>query len=229
MSEAASQDPFFIIGTGRCGTTLLQRMLMGHPRISIPPETHFFSRFDPVRVVGLDPVSDGLVEGYVERCASHPWFAELGLRRESLQAALDAGTRSARDLFLWYANALLPDAPARLGEKTPHHEKYTARILDLFPQARFIHIVRDPRDVVVSLKKEHWMGGESIQRIAHHVAKVWRRQQDVAERLGPRVYRVLSYEDLVADPEAALRELCDFLGEAFDPAMLTYHQQQNTG
>ena len=127
MSEAASQDPFFIIGTGRCGTTLLQRMLMGHPRISIPPETHFFSRFDPVRVVGLDPVSDGLVEGYVERCASHPWFAELGLRRESLQAALDAGTRSARDLFLWYANALLPDAPARLGEKTPHHEKYTAR------------------------------------------------------------------------------------------------------
>ena len=229
MTAPRTPDPFFIIGTGRCGTTLLQRMLMGHPHIDIPPETHFFSRFDPFTVIDTDPIPDAAVDTYLHRCTTHPWFAELGLPADDLRHTLATGTRSARELFLWYAGAFLPAMPPHLGEKTPHHEKYVDRILTLFPDARFIHIVRDPRDVVVSLRKEHWMGDQSLHRIAHHVAKIWKRQRAVARRLGPDRYRTLRYEDLVANPEATLRGLCDFLAEPFDPAMLAHHEHAAPG
>ncbi len=229
MSTTSDTDPFFVIGTGRCGTTLIQRMLMAHPHINIPPETHFFSRFDPIRVIGADPVPPGSVDEYISKCTEHDWFGELGLDADAFDAVVRDGSRSARDLFLWMLETLLPESPRRPGEKTPHHEKYVDRILNVFPGARFIHIVRDPRDVVLSLKKEHWMRDESTQRVAHHVAKVLRRQWEVRNRLGAQCYHLLRYEDLIANPEVTLREVCEFLGETFEPEMLTFHEKSESG
>ena len=222
------RTPFFIIGTGRCGSTLLQRMLMAHDDVVIPPETHFFSRFDPTRLVGADPLPDALVDRWIEGCRRDPWFDELGIDADALRQAAADGCRTSHDLFWWFFDTLAPGVAPRPGEKTPHHEKYIDRIRAMFPEAKFVHIHRDPRDVVVSLHREDWMHGASYQRIAHHVAKVLRRQERVEATLGASYHR-LRFEDLLAEPEAVLRRLCEFLDLEFRPSMLAYHTQSESG
>ncbi len=222
-------DPFFIIGTGRSGTTLLQRMLAAHPGIVIPPETHFFSRFDPA-LRFTDPLRPRDVGAYLQRVRADPWWGELGLDIDAYRAHIEADGRDAIGMLWWMLRALEPDAAegVRFGEKTPHHEKRVARIRSLFPDARFIHIVRDPRDVVVSLRREEWWPWKSVQRTARAVRKTLHRQEYTERALGERYARV-RYEDLVLDPEPTLRRLCEFLGEAFDERMLRYHESERAG
>ena len=222
-------DPFFIVGTGRSGTTLLQRMLSAHPRITIPPETQFFSRFDPA-LKFTDPLRERDVGAYLERVARDPWWGELGLSIDDYQDHLESGARDAPSMLLWFLRRLSDgaDADTRFGEKTPHHEKRVARIAGLFPSARIVHIVRDPRDVVVSLRREAWWPWKSVQRTARSVRLTLRRQLFNERALGDRYCRV-RYESLVEDPESELRRVCAFLGEDFDPAMLRYREAGATG
>jgi hypothetical protein len=225
----SARDPFFIVGTGRSGTTLLQRMLSAHPGITIPPETQFFSRFDPA-LRFTDPLREREVEAYLGRVAADPWWKELGLSIDGLRAHIAGGGKFADGILWWMLRELSFGAEdgVRFGEKTPHHEKRVARISALFPEGRFIHIVRDPRDVVVSLRKEAWWPWRSVQRTARAVRKTLVRQQHAERALSDRYVRV-RYEDLVADAEGTLRSLCAFLGETFDDAMLRYHEAQETG
>lgn len=228
----SDKDPFFIVGTGRSGTTLLQRMLSAHPGIIIPPETQFFSRFDPA--LGFtDPLREREVGAYIERIGRDPWWEELGLDLGAYRAHIEGGDRFADGMLLWMLRELSFGAPevaggVRFGEKTPHHEKKIARINTLFPEARFIHIVRDPRDVVVSLCREDWWPWKSVQRTARAIRKTLVRQRCAERTIGDRYLRV-RYEDLVADAEGTLRAVCAFLGEEFDGAMLRYHESAETG
>ncbi len=220
---------FFIVGTGRSGTTLLQAMLSCHPRLHIPPETQFFSRFDPA-LQFADPLHPAETGRYHAAITADPWWRELGLPESALSDALAQGHRSSRDLFLWLLRALSPDnTKPRIAEKTPHHEKYAKRIIELFPDAQFIHVVRDPRDTVASLRKEDWWRDKSVLMTARHCRRVYERMQQIDHALGPRRSHRVRYESLVSDPEAELRRLCTFLGEDFDPRMLQHDQRPDTG
>jgi len=225
-----AQGLFFIVGTGRCGSTLLQAMLSRHPQLGLPPETKFFQEWDPA-LRASDPLAD---EGSLRRhiaWARRLWFwQDLALDEERLIRDALAGGRSARALFLgvmaqWCERLGKP----RLGEKTPGHHKHVERILELFPRAKIIHIHRDPRDVVASIVKLRWGGHSSARRHARTWAKAVRRQRLLAEQLGPDRHHTVRFESLVLEPEATLRRVCDFLGEAFDPAMLRFHERQETG
>ncbi len=230
--EALATGLFCIVGTGRCGTTLLQAMLASHPRLAIPPETHFFSRFDPLRHGFGDPVPEARSEAYIEHVLGTWWWSQLGIDDAALAAAVRSGTRSARGLFLWLLRTLAGEDArpgVRLGEKTPHHERFIERIREIFPALRCIHMYRDPRDVVVSLRKEWWWTEPSIWRTALYWRRVMERQRALAARLGPDAHLELRYESLVEDPEGELRRVCAFLGEAFDPAMLAYHERARSG
>ncbi len=223
-----ARDPFFIIGTGRSGTTLIQRMLCAHPLLAVPPETQFFSRFDPA-LEFTDPLRDEDVDAYIDRVTQNEWFTELSLDEKQLRDAVASDVRSSRDLFLWMLGELVGETEpgVHVGEKTPHHEKHVPRLAALFPGAVFIHIVRDPRDVVVSLRKEEWWPWSSVLRTALAVRKTLERQRTCASALGGR-YLVLRYEDLVESPERELRRACALLGVEFDPAMLAYHERDDT-
>ncbi|MFU8829651.1 MAG: sulfotransferase family protein, partial [Phycisphaerales bacterium] len=232
----AREDPFFIIGTGRCGTTLLQAMLMCHPRVTIPPETHFYSRFHPSAHGLRCPVVDEEAEAYIGKVTSQWWWEQLGLDDAAFGEAVRSGAaRSSRELMLWVldhlARGMGEDDPGSLliGEKTPHFERYIDRILEDFPGARFIHMYRDPRDVVVSLQKEWWWREESKWRTAVYWRDVMERQVKVGERLGPERYAELRYETLVDEPEGELRRICGFLGIAFDESMLRHHERKASG
>lgn len=225
---APGETPFFIIGAGRSGTTLLQAMLTRSSRIAIPPETHFFSRFDPA-IRFCDPLGEAQIEPYLRWVAAHPWWGELGLDAQSLREHLNRGERSAASILLWMLRALAGGGALRLGEKTPRHEKHLPRILEVFPDARIIHMHRDPRDVVASLQREPWMAGRSAQRIARHVRDALARQSRAARQMGRDRYAVVRYETLVSQPERELRRLCEFLGESFDERMLRFYEREDAG
>ena len=114
----------------------------------------------------------------------------------------------------------------RWGDKTPIYASYLDLIHEIWPQAQFLHIIRDGRDAALSML-------EKYERDEFHVdvffaARNWvrriRKAQASGARLGPGLYYELRYEDLVQYPERELQAVCDFLGETFEPAMLVHHR-----
>lgn len=220
---------FFIVGTGRSGTTLLQAMLSSHPRIVIPEETHFFNKFDPV-LRFADPLPADRIDAYARACMSVPHLRDSGIAERVLRERLADGPNDARSLFLWLLGRLAAEASGRrVGEKTPIHERHVARIRALFPSAKFIHIHRDPRDTVASLKRMPWAAGQSTRRIARRCAQTYETMAAWRARLGEDAVHEVRYESLVADPEGELRRVCAFLGEPFDAAMLEFHARADRG
>ncbi|GAA2891850.1 sulfotransferase [Streptosporangium fragile] len=213
--------PIFVLGCPRSGTTMLQLMLHAHPRIAIPPETRFMvSTYQ--RRLEFGDLNDSerrreLAEWVVNR--SQTRFHELKLDREEVVREIVAGPPtlgSALGIVL-RAYAAKHGKP-RWGDKRPSYFQYTDVLLRLFPDAQFVHLIRDGRDCVASLKEMPWYTGSVYSAVS-----VWAEAIDFARHGAPKLpegsYHELRYEDLTAEPEAHLRRLCDFLGEDFDPAM----------
>ena len=212
--RGAAAPPFFIVGAGRSGTTLLRLMLDAHPRLAIPPESHF--------VVGLQR-RFGDVPGpeAVEALLAHPrfreWALDPGRVRRTLGARAPASWAELFDAaFSLYA---AQHGKARWGDKTPDYARHLAKVRRIFPDARFVHLIRDGRDVAASLARVPWYRG-SVARAAHDWVKSVRRARTAGLRRDE--YLEVRYEDLVADPETALRRVCAHLGEEWSEAMLDY-------
>jgi sulfotransferase family protein len=206
--------PFFVVGCPRSGTTLVRTILDGHSRLSIPPESHFvvaLARHGRRGAVTLDDIM------------AHPEFRAWNADAEALRRWVDsASPTSYRELvcavFDWYAAS---HGKPRWGDKTPGYVSYLPRLLSVFPDAQFVHVLRDGRDVVASLSEQVW--GPESPLIG---ALRWRRKVSAGRRAGARMgsdrYLELKLEDLIVDPEAKVRELCDFLGEQFQSSMLEF-------
>lgn len=215
--------PFFV-GCGRSGTTMLRAMFDSHPDLAVPDEVSFVirlarphyalrygwpRRFDAAR--GADLI--------VANASWRRW----GIPPDEGRAALvdpppvSFAAMVRRAYAVWAARAGKP----RYADKTPMHVLHLPRLARLFPEARFVHLVRDGRDVALSYQGVAW-GPSSVE----DAALLWRRRvghgRRAGRRLGPGRYREVSYEDLVAEPERVARELCAFLALAWDDAMLRY-------
>lgn len=228
--DQLAEGIFFVVGVGRSGTTLLQAMLSSHPRIGIPPETSFFQRFDPIREpFGADPLPVNRLDDYLEQFFGSLEWETLALDREAVEQRIRQGDRSARSILL----AILAeyrrqtDRP-RIGEKTPLHARYVPRIRQVFPEARFIHIFRDPRDVVASRLRMPWSNGATRDETRLWV-KIMQAHLDCLRCIPRPLYTGVQFESLIAEPEVELRRLCAFLGEAYDPSMLSFHERSEPG
>lgn len=207
----------FVIGMGRSGTTLLRLMLDAHSQLAIPVETHF------IPFLLAEPPADGAE--CLARMRERPNWTEfecLGRAFESRLTALEPFRldEAVRLFFRHYAE--LQGKP-RWGDKTPTYVEQVAAIGALLPEARFVHIVRDGRDVALSYR-DKWFGpGADLQA----AARMWRGRLLMAraqsETLAPGRYLELRFEDLIAAPERELRRVCAFLELTFEPGMLTYH------
>ena len=126
-----------------------------------------------------------------------------------------------RAMFSAYAHR---QGKRRYAEKTPANVMHISLLGELFPESRFIHIIRDGRDVTLSYLSVDF-GAESVGEGAIS----WKRAVEQGRRdgssLGPDRYREIKYEDLVHDPEGALRDLCAFVELPFDPRMLRYFER----
>lgn len=216
----------FVVGIARSGTTLLRLMLDAHPELTIPPETHFlprlFNHFDRWLAEGVE--GDELRERALELITSHPRWGDIDLdpeqvrRRMADHDPLTAGD-AARAFYEAYAAEV---GKPRWGDKSPPYTWKAKRIQRALPEAHFIHLIRDGRDVALSLSEVSWGPGDLQAAAAKWVDELKRARQR-ARRLAPRTYMELRYEDLVADPEPPLRRIADFVDLPWDPAMLEYH------
>jgi hypothetical protein len=210
----------FIVGVPRSGTTLLRLLFDAHPELAIPPETGFGSL--AASFAGTTPDRDVLLAAL----AALPTWQDLGLDRDDNARtfasvrpwSVDAGLRAC---FVAYAAR---HGKRRWGDKTPGHVDHMEALSRVLPEARFIHLIRDGRDVAASLRGLPFAPGDGSIRT---IAAVWRDTIARARRAGARLphYREVRYERLVTEPEATLRELCDFVELPFDPAMLRAHER----
>lgn len=218
------QNPIFLVGCPRSGTTLLQQMLDAHPDVAIAPETFFIRNFWLQQEKYGDLAEDHNYDQLVEDIVSLPEFQEMALNPEVYRAA---AWQSSRSYPLLLSLLLEQFADKRdvaiVGEKTPNHLLYLSILQRFFPTARFVHIVRDPRAVVASWQTVPWTTGTLAGD-----ASVWRRYMSTARGcpivLKPSLH-TLHYEALIETPETTLKALCQFLQIQFEPAMLAYYQQ----
>jgi hypothetical protein len=211
-----------IVGAPRSGTTLLRFMLDAHPELAIPPETGFFS-LDMNRPDSPEVDRRTFFETIVGFPADAPAWQDFHLPKEQFWARLkeiDPFTRSAgyRAFYQLYAARF---GKKRWGDKAPLHCLFMDRIEALLPEAHFIHILRDGRDVCLSLRHMWFSPGWEVEIQARH----WGDFVSAARRHGgaARHYLEVKYEELIAQPEAVLRRICAFAGLRYVRSMLDYY------
>jgi len=210
----------FVVGVGRSGTTLLRLMLDAHPELAIPAETHFVP--DLIEA-GKRGARGGDLADLIVGARNWGDFAmdEAELRKRV--AALGRADAAAvmRAFFGLYAE--LQGKP-RWGDKTPIYVEHMRTIAKVLPEARFVHLIRDGRDVALSRRKR----GMGVGKPMSDTAERWRGRIERARRQAKRLrgrYMELRYEDLVANPEPELRRVCEHLELDLDPAMLSFHER----
>lgn len=219
------QDPIFIVGYPRSGTTLLQRLLVTQPGIFSFPETHYFCviekqlQYDRGGNI-LPSCLDTIFEKIREKMELRFTLAEEG----SIRRAVEETTLSSKALFEIITARLLlnlhPDianiTPFRWLEKTPNHALFLDRILEFYPQAQAIHIIRHPVPAVFSRKLKFPFNKEIA---VTELAGRWNRMVDKVEdfnRLFPGTIHTLRYEDLVKDMNKEAAAVANFLHIPFD-------------
>jgi hypothetical protein len=220
--ERAAIAPIFVVGAGRSGTTLLRLMLNEHPDISIPAESHIIGPL--MRTFGTHGMlaGDTLARALSIVLESPEWERDFAHTADELRAVIGDDPLTLADFVDRVFRLEVGAAPAHWGDKTPANMRWVGPLLECFPNAHAVAIVRDPRDVYLSLLSLKWFGDDpwTIGRyIAHNgeMLRVW-----IASCPRDRLH-VVRYEDLVVDTETTLRELCRGLGVTFVPAMMGFH------
>ena len=225
-----SEQLFFIVGCGRSGTTLLQTMLMAGGAVSIPMETKFYDAFPTGRAVGIgDPATTDDLPGLVRRVHEHQRRAGIDVPPDRFVALAEEADRTWDGVFLALMAAYREkEGGVRVGEKSPAHTRWVPRLAAAFPDAKFVHLMRDPRAVALSRIR----AGFTTKRTATAIER-WREavamHENVADSLGGDRYFLVRYEDLVTTPKEAIEPLCAFLGIPFDERMLTSKQGVSEG
>ncbi len=223
------QDPVFIVGYPRSGTTLLQRLLVAQPGFFSLPETHYFSVIEKraglqggeaLPPAGLDPLLRALRDKM-----------ELDLDAgevASLSRSAERGELTSKEAFEFIVRRHLapqlagrpPDGPWRWVEKTPTHANFLPRILGLYPRAQVLHIVRHPVPAVVSRRRKFPFNRETPLA---QLAWAWRRLEENVRRSReqfPGRMHSLRYEDLAADVPGQMHAIASFLGTTWDERKL---------
>jgi hypothetical protein len=223
-------DPYlFIVGCARSGTTLVHRIVDAHPEIAITPEMHWITRQFKSR--------NGLVASeLVSELSGHKRFAQFEIPREEFEGLLGSGEALPYPTFLRRVFGLYGQINNKplVGNKTPAYVRSIPTFHALWPDAKFVHIIRDGRDVCMSIlnwKKAERTAGRyaSWEEDPVSTTALWwerkvRKGREDGAALGPGLYHEMLYEDLVDDPERECKRLCEFLGVPYDDAMIRFHE-----
>nr|MDJ0840996.1 sulfotransferase [Acidobacteriota bacterium] len=207
--------PFFIIGSGRSGTTLLRRILTSRPDCHIPPETYVLPVVIREYRTHARANWQTLVRLVSARFEYHPEFAKMKACLQIIVPDLVDIPKEQRSLAfiidrIYLSLAEQAGSPCRIwGDKTPNNTYHLDRIRLLFPKARFIHMIRDACDVAVSMVT---MGRyETLAESAERWRTTVKLSLDFMRRYPDQVIQV-RYEDLVSKPTDETRRICEFLG-----------------
>lgn len=220
-----TKEPIFLVGAPRSGTTLLQYMLRSHPDISGPTgESHFIvpalkGQLQAEAVNSVEDVRLFLV-GLEKRWSS---FLKTDLHGVRFDAEILAdriyehGVKNLRDVIdaLFKMNAH-GEGKSRWMDKTPYYVRHMELLSRAFPGAQFIHIVRDGRDVALSmLQRDEDFGVYNIYEGARHWEWYVTAGRLAGKVLGSRQYLEIAYEDLISSPDQVISRVCNFLNVPF--------------
>lgn len=223
MMRNESPSFFMITGHPRSGTTLITEVLSRHAQVYIPQETHFFDNPASKRELGNYSLRRDWRLGVCKYLDLNERLKEEIIEIGGIDDFLNfLSTRQPQDahevffaLLSWIAEKKMVQY---VGEKTPAHIRCAAAVGAAAPSLRVINIVRDPRDVAVSLKNVSW-GHESAVFWSFRWQRFQRRARAAQRQLGDRFLQV-RYEDFVADALSWTRRMCDFLNLPFHKAQL---------
>jgi hypothetical protein len=207
----------FVVGVGRSGTTLLRMMLDSHPQLAIPPETQFV----PDVLDAAERGTRGAALADVIATARN--WEDFRLEREQLARRIGNEADAADALRSFYALYAERQGKPRWGDKTPKHVTRLRRLGGALGEARFVHLIRDGRDVALSRRRRGMGAGKPMAE----TAELWRRRIERARAQGRQLrgrYLELRFEDLIADAEPALRAVCALVELDYDGSMLDYHE-----
>lgn len=209
-------SPIFVGGYFKSGTSLLRALLGQHPEVAAGLETHWFA-IDPQRRVGRhgEALNDSIA-----RLAAFFQLDETAIR----EATVDA---KSGEVFLDRLMQLhvASQNKTRWAEKTPDNILYVDRVFAHWPDARFVHILRDPRDVYASLNNCGKGGSPEV------FAQTWSDWISGGEAMGrvvgPERFQTVLYADLVNHPALVMRPLAEFLDLSWSPALATFEGQRD--
>jgi hypothetical protein len=217
---SAPPDPVvFVGGVERSGTTLLRNMLDAHPFLALPDESYFIrNAYKELRRRGKEDdlsLAWRLIQNdrFFKQWELAPALVERVIDRSAPQTYADL----IRVLFAAYAER---EEKPLSADKTPSHAYCFDWYADHFPDSRFVHVLRDPREVCMALAVQPWYRG-GLAGAAGKWATTVRRARAAGASLGER-YLEVRYERLIADPEATLREVCELARIPFAQQMLAY-------
>lgn len=207
----------FLVGAPRSGTTILQSLLAAHPKITSFPETKFFHYLWADRLKSRLP--DRL----------HRWFHQEINRPDLYNESEIYSRQLTSDRIKWFVGVLdrlaIEEGNQSWLEKTPEHIYFIRDILNYLPNAKFIHLVRNPLDVVASMRKATsdplnnilWGGEWTLEFCVER----WKSAALISYCLrdSPQ-HLVVRYEDLLADKIRFLSQCCFFIDVAYDVEML---------
>lgn len=229
MALTFEERPVFVIGSERSGTTLIMAVLGCHPRLAVPEVAWYYPRFRPYLFTYGDladtgnfrtlayEMAHGLRTPYWGMKVNPATFADEITERALAIEQSFAGICAA--MFQRYAEEV---GKGRWGEKTPYNLFFVGEILDDFPDAQFVFIYRDGRDVSAEFLDSSF-GPTNI----YSAAELWRMGQEAVrpwrEKLPSDQWLDIEYESFVRDPVGGLERLCAFIGEDYAEEMMEFH------
>lgn len=227
--EEIEKIPFvFIVGRGRSGTTLLQNILDANKNVLMPIESSLIiylkqKYFTKTKWTQTD-VLDFIDDIYLDRKFRKSWY----INKESL---IDQFLKIPLNKLnfkllckLIYLNYKSPYKKAKiflLGDKNPIYAVFLKDLIDVFPDAKFIHLIRDYRDNVLS--NVNVIKTESIP-LATHGWVAYNQEIEKVKKKNPSHFLTVRYEDLVSFPEEYTKKICHFLDLAYNPKMLEFNK-----
>lgn len=227
-------SPIFIVGCDRSGTTLLRLMLIQSSELHIPQESYFYSILQKPHDIYGDFTQPYQRWFFIRDLQTHQanrktfTFSVFNLSVETAESVLaKSAPMSVADaistLFMASAQQL---NKKNWGDKTPSHILHISSLAETYPDAKFIHIIRDGRDVAVSLRKAGWVSN------FFEAGNFWKKRvkagQEAGKTLIPQRYCEVYYEKLVLEPHETLLNLCNWLGLDYTPQMLVYYQHSDS-
>ena len=194
-------------------------MLDAHSGLAIPPETGFLPR-----LAGLDGVAGDGRTAFTAITGAETWpdfhLDARSFETEIARVAPCTPADVARAFYRMYAARF---GKARWGDKTPTYGTAIDQIVRLLPEAHILHLIRDGRDVMLSVRGLWFRPGDTVEACAED----WARRVAGTRAIGHQLSRYVEvrYEALVTSPKATLEAICGVLDLAFEPGMLRYHER----
>ncbi len=227
-NQIQSKNLFFITGRGRSGTWLLQSILDTHPEICVTPEAlfiiHLYGKYNNTKKWTSERKAAFIRDIFSEEKVKNWWQSTPEAIYDLLEKYPLESHFSELCKVIYYEYAKRNDKQnARLlGDKNPEYSLYIKRLAKLYPESKFVHLVRDPRANVLSYQNVDF-DVDDVAALAHRWAKynehilTWQREM-------PDRILVIHYEDLLTDTRVTLERICTFLGVDFMPRLLEFYK-----